>query len=100
MNKDARTIINSINSNEGIILGSREQIEKISKSKTDSMKIILDKKPGVNDNNMYDHYTLYCGKRLANLLISIIKQDCIDVIERCEEENINLLKELKQLEIE
>ena len=100
MNKDARAIINSINSNECIIRESREEIEKISKSKTDSMEIILDKKPGVNDNKMYDHYTLHCGKRLAKLLISIIKQDCIDVIERCEEENINLLKQLKQLEIE
>lgn len=100
MNKDARVIINSINSNESRIREARERIEKISKSKTDSMEIILDKKPEINGNTMYDHYTLHCGKRLANLLISIIKQDCIDVIERCEEENINLLKQLKQLEIE
>ena len=100
MNKDARAIINSINSNEYNIHKAKETIEKINKSKTDSIKISLDKKPVINDNTMYDHYTLGYGGKFAKMLISIIKEDCINTIERCEENNIKLLKQLKQLDVD
>ena len=100
MNKDVRNIINSINSNDWRIRDAMEKLEKINKSKTDSIKMMLDKKPGANTNDMYDYHNIHVQGEFAKMIISIIKQDCIDVIERCEEENINLLKQLKQLEIE
>lgn len=100
MNKDAATIINSINFNEFRIREAKEKLEKINKSNKASVKIILDKKPGSNDNAMYDHYTLGYDGGFAKILISILKEDCINTIEGCEEDNINLLKQLKQLDID